>query len=388
MSATPGITGRTQREVFDYIRFNAPVTKNEIVQELDLSLPTVQKYLNHFINEGWIVKGDTLPSRGGRSPRTFLMNQNGRIAVGVDITRDGVASVIVNLERKVVYKSTIEAYYERSEPYLAMVGRHVEETVTRSGVDRSRILGVGFGMPGLISRQTETVTYGGVIDNLGLSHEDFERHISFPAHLVHDVDAAALSEFWPQGAFENAVYMNISRTLGGSVLINGSLYWGDGSYAGEIGHISLHAGGLKCYCGNYGCMDPYCSTKVLARHTGGSLTAFFDALAANETTIRRVWSGYLADLARAILNVRMLFGCTVIIGGELGTHVGPYLDEIRLAVDKLSFYNPNAHEYLFTSTYTNEPVATGAALYFIDEFFSSLGNAGSRRWPTTHTTRT
>lgn len=377
---TAGIKGRTRRKVFDYIRLNGSVSKNEIAEGLDLSLPTVQKYLAHFIDESLIVKGGTFPSSGGRSPRAYNVNRNGRFAVGVDITQDGVTSVVLNLDREVIHAAAIEAYFERSEAYLAMVGRHVEETISRSGVDRSRVLGVGLAMPGLVSEQTSVVIHGRVIDNAGMSSADFGRHLTLPVRLVHDVDAAGLAEFWTQPSFSNAIYLNISKSLGGSVFINGAIYRGDGEFSGEVGHILLHPDGLTCYCGQRGCVDPYCNTGVLSWHTGGSLAAFFAALGEGEPKIVDIWNEYHRNLARALHNVRVLFGCTIIIGGELGTHVRPHLDEIRREVDSLTFNSEDAEDFLVASEYTNEPVATGAALYFIEDFFFSLGDeSGTRR---------
>lgn len=377
MTTTSGIRGRTRRAIYDFVRQQGMATKNDIAAALGISLPTVSKYLSHFRQTGLLREGAKLSSgaQGGRSPIAYTCVADGRLAVGVDVTRDHVTCLVVNLERNVSFERHTERDFERSESYFAFVGGQVEETVAAAGVDRDRILGVGVAVPGLISETTGRVTYGRVIDNYGITAADFGRHIAFPTRLVHDSDAAGLAEFWLARGVENAFYVSLSKSVGGSVLMTGGIYRGDGEYAGEIGHVTLHEGGLRCYCGQNGCVDPYCNADVLARHADGSLADFFDRLAQGDRDLAEVWDRYTSDLARAIHNIRVLFGCTVILGGDVGVHIHPHLGYLREKVDRLSFLSSNSELFLFSCDYTTYPVATGAALYLVDEFLQELGPA-------------
>ncbi|WP_228489209.1 ROK family protein [Raineyella fluvialis] len=300
---------------------------------------------------------------------------DGRFSVGVDITRDRVRCLVVNLERRVLVSRRTRREFERSESYVEFVGHEVAATIEESGVDRSLILGVGVAVPGLISESTGKVTYGRVIDNAGLSAADFARYIPYETRLVHDSEAAGFAEFWDRQTVDNAFYISLSKSVGGSVLIANGMYRGDGELAGEVGHMRIHDHGLRCYCGRDGCLDPYCNSGVLAQHTDGSIEDFFEGLSAGDPEAVEVWERYTSDLAIAVNNIRVMFGCTIILGGDVGAQGGSHLGDVRAKVDRLSFLEAPAETYLVPCSFTEHPIAVGAALYLVDEFRQNLDTA-------------
>ena len=375
MAEAPGIKKRTRRALYEYVREQGMATKNDIAAALNISLPTVTKYLTHFMEAGLLEPRTKLSSgsHGGRSPIAYACAANGRFAIGVDITRDRVRCIVVNLERDVLGGRRTRRAFERSESYFEFVGREVEATIIDAGIDRDRILGVGVAVPGLISETTGVVTYGRVIDNAGLSATDFRRHIPYETRLVHDSEAAGFAEFWSAQTVENAFYISLSKSVGGSVVVRNGMYRGDGEMAGEIGHMRIHDNGLRCYCGRDGCMDPYANSEVLSRHTDGSVEAFFQRLAEGDADVTEAWDHYTSDLAIAIHNIRVMFGSTIILGGDVGAHCGPHIESLRAKVDGLSFLASSSASYLIPCSYTHHPIATGAALYLVDEFRQTLG---------------
>lgn len=375
MAGTPGIKKRTRRAVYEYVREQGMVTKNDIAIALGISLPTVNKYVTHFLEAGLLEQGAKLASgsSGGRNPIAYTCVADGRYAIGVDITRDRVRCLVLNLKRQVIATRRTRREFEPSASYFEFVGREIDQLIEGAVIDRGRVLGVGVAVPGLISETTGQVTYGRVIDNLGLSAADFGHYIPFDVRLVHDSEAAGFAEFWSNKTVENAFYISLSKSVGGSVLVKNELYRGDGELAGEIGHMRIHSNGLRCYCGQHGCLDPYCNSDVLSEHTDGSVEAFFEKLAAGDEILAGVWDRYTSDLAIAVHNIRVLFGCSIILGGDVGAHCAAHIADLRAKVERLSFLEKSSASYLVPCTYTTYPIATGAALYLVDEFRQDLG---------------
>lgn len=375
MAAASGIRKPTRRAVYDFIREHGMATKNEISAGLGISLPTVSKYLALFMEDGLIEEGARIASgsAGGRNAVAYRCVPDGRFAVGVDITRERVRCLVLDLRRSVVAERRTARTFEMSEDYYAFVAAEVQAMVEEAAIDRNRILGVGIAVPGLISESTGTVTYGRVIDNVGLSAAHFARYLPYETRLVHDSEAAGFAEFWEQRHWENAFYISLSRSVGGSVLIKDGMYRGDGEIAGEVGHLRIHDEGLLCYCGRHGCLDPYCNATVLSRHADGSLQSFFARLDSGDSVLAGVWDRYTTDLAIAVNNIRVLFGSTIIIGGDVGSRGGSHLTDLFTKVDDLSFLTTPARSYLVPCSYTNHSIATGAALYLVDEFRQALG---------------
>jgi glucokinase len=58
--------------------------------------------------------------------------------------------------------------------------------------------------------------------------------------------------------------MTIGTGIGGGLILDGRLYHGASDAAGEIGHTSIDSTGRRCKCGNYGCLEAYCSGPAIA----------------------------------------------------------------------------------------------------------------------------
>ena len=153
------------------------------------------------------------------------------------------------------------------------------------------------------------------------------------------------------------------------MMINGQVYSGDNFRSAEVGHITLVPHGRKCYCGQYGCVDPYLAATNLSQD---DLEGYFKEL---ETTkdekILDEWQQYLDYTAQTVVNVRAILDCDIILGGYVGAYLEPYLDEIKKRALKISTFDTNA-DFIKLCSYKRENIAAGAALYFISQFIKTI----------------
>jgi len=85
--------------------------------------------------------------------------------------------------------------------------------------------------------------------------------------LLNDASAAVLGEhrFGSGRGANNLILLTVGTGIGGGIIINGKLYGGLSGSAGEIGHMTVDAGGPKCVCGNIGCLEMLASGTAMAR---------------------------------------------------------------------------------------------------------------------------
>ena len=365
-----GVTRSTTRAIYDFIWRHEPATKNEIAAALGISLPTVSKYLTYFAREGLIDVGSKLSSgaRGGRIPIGYVCRDNGRFAIGLDVTAERTRCVVLNVRGEVLANRRTPRAYSRDDDYFRFLGEEVAAVVEESGIDERRILGVSIGVPGLIDEASGVLYFGRVIDNLGLSVADFGRYIPYPSRLVHDSEAAGFAEFWERPTDTNAYYISLGKSVGGSFHQRAASHRGERGLTSEVGHMRIHPNGRLCYCGRRGCMDPYCNSRVLAASGDGSVTAFFDRLRSGDADAADAWDSYTTDLAVVIHNVRVMFGSRIILGGDVGAKCGPDLGPLWDKVDELSFLPSDSRSFLRACTVTEYPIALGSALYVVDQF--------------------
>ena len=93
---------------------------------------------------------------------------------------------------------------------------------------------------------------------------------NLPVSILNDCQAAAIGEKTYGVNYqndENMVLLKVHNGIGAGIIINGSVYHGDGGFAGEIGHIVMKRdGGDLCRCGNRGCLETVASTQALVKH--------------------------------------------------------------------------------------------------------------------------
>lgn len=368
----------TRRSIYAYIERQGIATKRHIAVDLGLSLPTVGKYLAQFLRDGLITEKTKLASgsKGGRSPIAYAVVPGARYAIGMDVAADRVVTVVIDLQRHVLLRRRTARRYARDDAYLQFLAAEVRAVVTEAGIPTSDILGVGIAVPGLVDSSGE-IFYGEALGNAGLRLAEFARVIDVPVRLFHDSDAAGRAEFWGVNDVRNAFYLSLSGSIGGSILLDGIMFAGEG-VAGEVGHLTVEPGGRLCYCGRLGCLDPYCNVGVLLE-VADDLEDFFTRVDVGEAGALAVWEEYTTYLSRAIHDVRTLFGCQVILGGEVGPHLRGRIDALRQKVDGLSFRHDPAVDYLHSAEYGPYPIATGAALFLIEDFKVDLGGDRGRR---------
>jgi len=96
-----------------------------------------------------------------------------------------------------------------------------------------------------------------------------------PVRVDNDANVAALGE-WRFGAGQDCsslLYITVSTGVGGGWVIDGRIWHGTDSMAGEIGHTIIDPTGPTCVCGRRGCVESIAAGPNLARRARKRLAA-------------------------------------------------------------------------------------------------------------------
>ncbi len=108
MSNNIDLKRTNQNEVFRYIYFqNHPVSKYDLMKNLDLSLPTVNMIIKYFTENHYLYDCGTFDSQGGRPPKAFTYNASLRHAIGLDITQHHIHIVMTDLSGSIIAKKKV-----------------------------------------------------------------------------------------------------------------------------------------------------------------------------------------------------------------------------------------------------------------------------------------
>ena len=206
-----------RRKIYFYIRKHKSTTKQNIAYDLKLSLPTVTQNLEYLIEKKLISGDGKAKNRGyGRTPVAYSYVSDVKVAVGLDITAHHLKTVIIDLEGNIVKYIDKRLVYQRNDKYLHALGDAVDSIIAESGINPKKVLGVGIAVSGLIDQTKGKVVYGKIVDNEGMTKENFSKYIKYPTKLIHDSNAAGFFEIWMFPEYKNAYYVNLSNTIGGS----------------------------------------------------------------------------------------------------------------------------------------------------------------------------
>ncbi len=123
-----------------------------------------------------------------------------------------------------------------------------------------------------------------------------------PAAVDNDGNIAAFGEFI-YGAGQGCaslLYVTVSTGVGGGWVLNGEIYHGADSMAGEIGHTIVNPQGPACICGRRGCVEAMACGPAIARDARERLAAEPEAVGTLRALVQDDLSKVTAELvARA-----------------------------------------------------------------------------------------
>ena len=96
------IKNKNRQLIYQYIRNNGPVSKQDIVVDVGLSIPTVTQNLQYLRKQNYIVPSEVKKLTGGRSASTYIAQNDCRMAIGVHISQNHIAAASVNLAGSVI----------------------------------------------------------------------------------------------------------------------------------------------------------------------------------------------------------------------------------------------------------------------------------------------
>ena len=353
-----------------------PMTKQEVAQECELSLPTVYQAFSTLEAAGLIEPGEERGSTGGRRAQTFRVSSQKVAALGISLTGHSARCVACDL-----YGERLEGLYlkqplgsERTKESLAASVRELAGAMAAELAERGvRTVGAGVAVPSAIDPGTGRLLNTSVLrlEKGELTAADLARNLPYPAAVFNDANCGAFSQVFPNTLGESLAYLSLERGVGGAIIVEGKPFEGPLGTSGEFGHICIEPGGKRCACGRTGCLEAYCSSNVLSEEQGTTLEEFFVSVRLGDEQALSQLESYIAHLAHGIQTIHTMLGVNVCLGGELASHLIGYLPQINAAVAALDPF-PGTEPCAVVAKHPSHGVPIGAAQLMVQRFIESV----------------
>ena len=367
----------TRNSIYRFIYSSAkPVSKQEIADALDVSLPTVHQNISELLEAGYIRAGEVKKSTGGRPPLGYEANPDIRYTVGAAVTSNHFRFWAGNLKQEELgFKSVRIPNAQLDEIKGDALKREMDIFLEESGLDPAKLLGVGITIPGVFDSESEQIVLSPTLKMKNFNISDFVKEAGIPTAIMNDSSCAGYEERRMRqlsGQSLDFVYLLLENGIGGAIFMDGKQIRGKNGRSGEFGHMRIVPDGRVCNCGQRGCLEAYCSAFRITRDFGISVEQFFDEMEKEQGKGPKTALFYdmLRYLSIGIVNLRMAFDCEIVLGGFMTEFLGPFMDFLRTEVKRLDPFGADA-DYLKIAA---SPKASlqGAAWYHVGKFINQI----------------
>ncbi len=361
-----------KNRIFRLIYNSDKISRQEIADQLGLSLPTVNQNLKMLMEDGLIEYVGNFTSTGGRRAQAITINNNARKAISVNIKADYINVDVVGLKGQIIYSMAVKAHFSKSSAYIEKLTDAVRHAVDYVGADADDILGVGITVPGILDDEKQILISA---PPLKAKNYDFTRLISaidYPVVVMNDARAEAYADHWFNGKSEDEkIYIMLGEGVGGAYINASAIRNGVHNRGGEFGHMVIHPGGKQCLCGKKGCFEAYVSEKVLSSELDMTLDNFFELASQGNKNNSNVLDEYMDNLALGINNIYTMMDCDIVLGGTVAPYIKQYDNSIKERLVNDYSFDTDA-DYLRISDGGGRKSGLGAALSFVARFIDGV----------------
>ena len=192
------------------------------------------------------------------------MKYLGAIDVGGTKTMVG----IVGSDARILSKSYFDTYTGDCFKHFLNCCTRFKVLLAEQGLTISDLEGVGVNMPGMVDASTGILLQASFAGWYDIDVKRFfSDHLGTDKiYVENDVNSCAVGELMFGNSCDSFLWVTVSTGIGGAVIIDRKLVYGNNSCAGEIGHVKVEfEHPARCSCGQWGCAEAHGSGTAITR---------------------------------------------------------------------------------------------------------------------------
>lgn len=231
------------------------------------------------------------------------------------------------------------------------------------------ICGICISTAGMVNCDTGSITYASSLipEYTGTPLKDiFEKEFSLPTEVENDVNCAGLAEYHSGAAkgCSSCLCLTIGTGIGGSFILNGSVFRGYHGSACEVGYMHLPDGAFQDLASTSALVKSISLKKgIPASHLTGK--AIFDMAKAGDPDCITGIETMVAYLGMGIANICYVLNPEmVVLGGGIMVQKDYLYDKIRASLDNYLLPSVAQHTRLHFAQNENRAGMIGAYYHF------------------------
>ena len=230
------VASSNEREVLRQIWRSPGLARAEVITRLPLTQQSVHRIIDNLVQRGQVKLGRPVPSRRGQPSPSLHLNPAFTFTIGISINTDRAGVSLMNFAGNPATE-VIRTEGLDMETALDRIEGVVRKLITRAGLARDEIFGIGFGIAGYL---VDTTRYNTPLPLQEWSLLELGPHLSrrfnAPVWTENGANAAAICEtLFGTGRFtSDFAYLSFNYGFGGAIVMDGELVRGGHGNAGEF----------------------------------------------------------------------------------------------------------------------------------------------------------
>jgi Transcriptional regulator/sugar kinase len=383
-----------KKKIINYYISHGNSTITDLSKEVDLSVPTVTKFISEMCEEGFINDYGKLETSGGRHPNLYGLNPKSGYFIGVDINQYDINIGLINFKGDIVeLKMNIPYTLENTIESLNNLCLLVLNFIKKLSIEKDKILNIDVNISGRVNPESGYSYSMFYFEERPLA-EILSEKLSCRVTIDNDTRAMTYGEYMVGGVTneKNIIFVNISWGLGIGIIIDGKVYTGKSGFSGEFGHISTYDNEIICHCGKKGCLETEASGSamhrmLIERVKGGASSILSERVLNNKTvTLDDILDAVRKEdilcidiveevgqkLGKQIAGLINIFNPEMVIIGGTVSITGDYITQpIKTAIRKYSLNLVNKDSTIITSKLKEKAGIIGACMIARSRMFEN-----------------
>lgn len=384
-----------KKKIITHYIYNGSSTITDLAKELDLSVPTVTKFISEMCEEGYINDYGKLETSGGRYPSLYGLNPESGYFIGVDIKKFAINIGLINFKGDMVeLKMNIPFKSENTSEALEELCKLILQFIKKVDIDNDKILNININVSGRVNPESGYSFSQFNFEERPLA-EVLTEKIGFRVTIDNDTRAMTYGEYM-KGCVKgekDIIFVNVSWGLGIGIIIDGKIYTGKSGFSGEFGHTNVFDNEIICHCGKKGCLETEASgsalhrilieriqngessilsNRILSKDNVLTLDEIIASVNKEDLLCIEIVEEIGQKLGKQIAGLINIFNPELVIIGGILSLTGDYITQpIKTAVRKYSLNLVNKDSAIMTSKLKDKAGIVGACMLARSRMFES-----------------
>ena len=234
-----------QQRILTQIVLSGSITRTALIEKSGLTNASVSRITKSLIDARLVIESNKLvPVKGpGRRFVNLTINKDGGYVIGIKINALRQSIVILDLAKNELAKKELNLK-SLSSPLtvLKKISEKADVMITRLNLERSRILGVGVAITGVVDSENGILVKAPALgwENIAISTLISEQ-LNLPVHVENLPNSINLCEhrFGITQDYKSVITINAALGIGSSLIFDNQLIKGSTNSAGVLGQLTF-----------------------------------------------------------------------------------------------------------------------------------------------------